>query len=232
MSKFSSSHIDELRFLSENVGVIASEHQVIQLLNLNELLLKWTKRFNLVSSNTLSDSIIRHLVDSLSVAPYLDSSLNTELDKQSCSDVRHKKIYDVLDVGSGAGFPVLPLAITHPNLSFASVETNGKKTRFQSQVVLELGLENVVVMNERIESVSLSAMNVTSRAFTAPAKFLDICVDKCIPGGRAVLMLGEAARMPETVPAPWENHIVERLDVPGEVATRHVGVCIRGTLQG
>lgn len=223
MGNFSSNEIDDLRFLSENVGVAVSADQAVQLLYLNKLLLKWGKRFNLVSTNTLSDSIIRHIVDSLSVAPYLD--------QQSFVDPVYKKIYSVLDVGSGAGFPVLPLAIVHPYLSFASVETNGKKARFQSQVVLELALANVTVMQQRIEQVSLKAVNVTSRAFTAPEKFLDLCAEKCVPGGRAIVMLGAAAAMPQSAIAPWKKPTLERLDVPGEIAERHVAVCIRGTLE-
>ncbi len=222
MSNSSSTGIDELRFLSENVGVAVSAHQAEQLIAFNDLLVKWTQKFNLVSANTLSDSITRHVLDSLSVGPYVHAE--TDPDSQDTT------VFDVLDIGSGAGLPVLPLAIAFPNLTFASVETNGKKVRFQRQVLLELGLKNVELLHNRIEQVQLTANNVISRAFTSPTGFLSIATERCPHGGQAILMLGQAELMPDVLPAPWSLHVVDRVDVPGEMAERHVAVCIRGTL--
>jgi len=147
----------------------------------------------------------------------------------SC-DARHTKCFDVLDIGSGAGLPVLPLAIAHPELSFVSVETNGKKIRFQRQVIMELGLKNVELMHERIESVELQANNVTSRAFTAPADFLNTASQSSHSQTQAIIMLGQADRLPSPLPQPWELKTLQQVDVPGEFAARHVAVCIRGTL--
>jgi len=135
-----------------------------------------------------------------------------------------------MDVGSGAGLPVLPLAIAFPNLNFVSVETNGKKVRFQRQVVLELGLKNVEVLQERIESIKLLANAVTSRAFAAPGHFLELTTKNCVEGGRGIIMLGQADRMPSSLPQPWQLEALERLVVPGEFGQRHVAICIRATL--
>ena len=222
MKKLSSATNQELRFLTENVGVFVSLDQAEQLNAFNNLLIKWTGRFNLVSTNTLSDSITRHLLDALSIGPYIE--------KISVDFIDQENTFDLLDVGSGAGLPVLPLAIAFPKLKFVSVETNGKKVRFQQQVVLELGLENVEVLNERIESVNLVAKSVTSRAFAAPSRFLELTLDNCVEGGRGIIMLGQAERMPDALPEPWQLDFIERLDVPGEFGERHVAVCIRGTL--
>lgn len=222
MSKLTSSVNEKLCFLAEKIGVSVTSAQAEQLNAFNELLIKWTKRFNLVSANTLNDSITRHVLDALSIGPYIQNRSNC--------DEHHTKVFDLLDVGSGAGLPVFPLAIAYPNLTFASVETNGKKVRFQRQVMLELGLKNVEVLHERIESIELQANNVTSRAFANPDSFLKLTTRHCVEGGRGIIMLGQADRMPNQLPTPWRLDLVERLDVPGEFGERHVGLCIRGTL--
>lgn len=222
MSKSSHTSDEELRFLSENVGVSVSLQQASQLNAFNDLLIKWTQRFNLVSANTLSDSITRHVLDALSIAPFVKN--------QTSCDARHKKVFDVLDVGSGAGLPVLPLAIAFPDLSFVSVETNGKKIRFQQQVILELGLHNVELIHNRIESVDVLAHNITSRAFTAPADFLAVASKAALPQSQAIIMLGQAERMPDALPEPWKLESLGAVDVPGEFGERHVAICIRGTL--
>ena len=224
MNKLSSSVNKELRFSAEKVGVSLTPEQTEKLIEFNELLNKWTKRFNLVSVNSLDNSISRHVLDALSIGPYIQ--------KPSDCDELHKNVYDLLDVGSGAGLPVLPLAISYPTLKFLSVEPNGKKERFQRQVILELGLKNLDVINERIESVQRQANNVTSRAFTAPNRFLELTTEQCVPGGRGIIMLGQAERMPTSLPTPWQLDFVERLKVPGEFGERHVALCIRGTLVG
>lgn len=213
---------EKLRFFAKKVGVLVSLEQAYQLKAFDNLLIKWTKRFNLVSANTLNDSVIRHVLDSLSIGPYLEDS--EHFDKSDTG------LYDLLDVGSGAGLPVLPLAIAFPERRFASVETNGKKVRFQRQVVLELGLKNLDVFEQRIESVQLQATQVTSRAFAAPANFLQLVTDKCTAGGSAIIMLGQAEKMPEALPDPWRLNSVQPVDVPGESGQRHVALCIRGTL--
>ena len=222
MGKLSSSSTEELRFLAENLGVFISVEQAEQLGAFDNLLHKWAKKFNLVSASTLNDSTSRHVLDALSIGPYIQPPINR--------DAHHTKIYDLLDVGSGAGLPVLPLAIAYPQLSFVSVETNGKKVRFQRQVMLELGLKNIDVLHERIESVKLVASHVTSRAFAAPANFLELTADLCLGDGRGIIMLGQADKMPKVLPEPWSLDRVERLDVPGEFGERHVALCIRGTL--
>jgi 16S rRNA (guanine527-N7)-methyltransferase len=133
---------------------------------------------------------------------------------------------DVLDIGSGAGLPVLPLAIVRPDLQFVSVESNGKKTRFQQQVMLELGLQNVTVLQDRIESVVALARQVTSRAFTAPAPFLEIAGKHCAHGGSAVVMLGHADRLPDKLPEPFQLESIRPVVNPLVEGLRHIAVCL------
>ena len=200
--------------------------QQAKLLDLVSLLVKWNRVYNLTAVRDPSDMIARHLLDSLVLAPFLDThklpsadlAVDTELDT-------HK--YDVIDIGTGAGFPVLPLAIVLPDLKFLSIESNGKKTRFQQQAIQNVGVQNVCVINERAERVEATAAFVTSRAFTAPAEFLWVSKRFCAPGGRVVVMLGQAELMPAVLEGPFEVEQTVNTAVPGVDAPRHVSVCRR-----
>ncbi len=202
-----------------------------KLLDLVSLLVKWNRVYNLTAVRDPADMIARHLLDSLVLAPfivdthkrastdtYVDSKLDSELDT-------HK--YDVIDIGTGAGFPVLPLAIVRPDLSFLSIESNGKKTRFQQQAIMNVGVQNVCVINERAEQVEATADLVTSRAFTAPAEFLWVSKRFCAPGGRVVVMLGQAELMPVVLEGAFAVEQTVNIAVPGVDAPRHVAVCRR-----
>ncbi len=185
-----------------------------QLLDLLSLLLKWNRVYNLTAIRDPGDMVARHLLDSLVLLPFLTSVVDT-----------HK--YDVIDIGTGAGFPVLPLAIARPDLSFLSIESKAKKTRFQQQAIANVGVPNVCVINQRAEQVEAQGQIVTSRAFTAPADFLRVSERFCAPGGRVVIMLGQAELMPAEVEAPFEVEQTVKISVPGVDASRHVSVCRR-----
>jgi len=171
----------------------------------------------LIATSTLENSVSRHLLDALSISRFLLVSHDVEKNTGAFTDV--------LDIGSGAGFPVLPLAIARPDLTFVSVETNGKKTRFQKQACIELGIHNVDVRHTRIEDVTLSATNVTSRAFRAPIDFLQLAEAYCSNDGQAIVMLGQATRLPQELPTPWQLQTLQPIDLPNEQAARHVAVC-------
>lgn len=177
------------------------------------LLSKWNRVWNLTAVRDPGEMLSRHLLDSLSLLPSVDAAA---LDM--AADV------DLLDIGSGAGLPVLPLAIARPALACLSVERTGKKARFQRQAALELGLDGVRVRAERIEAIEVSARIVTSRAFTAPGAFLSLAARYVAPGGCALVMLGKAERLPDPLPAPFTLAGVHR--IAAEPA-RHVAVCLR-----
>lgn len=180
-----------------------------------QLLSKWNRVYNLTAVRDSVHMVDRHIMDSLIMNRWMPEPTMAE------------GLSDVMDIGSGAGLPVIPLAISRPDLSFISIESNGKKTRFQQQAIMELKLPNVRVINERVENVHETAQMVLSRAFTAPEDFLQICVPLCAQNGRVAIMLGQVERFPPTLS---EEYVLEELvavDVPGTESARHVAVCRR-----
>jgi 16S rRNA (guanine527-N7)-methyltransferase len=110
-----------------------SEAQRDRLLGFLDLLQRWNRAYNLTAVRDPASMVSHHLLDSLSLVPYLRGD-------------------SILDLGTGAGLPGLPLAIVDPRRRFWLLDSNGKKVRFVRQVVLELGLGNVEPVHSRIES--------------------------------------------------------------------------------
>jgi len=184
------------------------------------LLNKWNRVYNLTSVRSIDDMVGRHVLDSLSVLQWLPVVATAT---QHANDIAAS--CDVLDVGSGGGLPVFPLAIIRPDLLFVSVESNGKKTRFQQQALVELGLKNVRVKQERVESTIDSATSIVSRAFTAPEKFLTAVEKNCLPGSQVIIMLGQKEGLPEQLPANFSLVEIREVKVPYFDSARHVAVC-------
>jgi len=143
-----------------------------QLLDYVALLVKWNKVYNLTSVRDPAQMLSRHILDSLSVLPYLDGS-------------------SLLDVGTGGGLPGIPAAIVRPDCAVTLLDSNSKKTRFLQQVKAELGLDNATVVHGRVEQVSLPKFAIiTARAFASIDDIIRLAGQHCEQNGRLVLMKG------------------------------------------
>ena len=169
-----------------------------------ELLQRWNRRFNLTAVRAPNDMVIRHVLDSLAVHPYVKNGR-------------------LLDVGSGAGLPGIPLALAEPERTVVLLDSNGKKIRFLRQVVLELTLSNVTVLQARAEAFSPTEGfdTVIARAFADLSTLLRIARPYLKPQGRVLAMKGrepsaELQRLADE-DVSWQCH---RLDVPGLAAAR------------
>lgn len=170
------------------------------------LLEKWNRSFNLTAVEGTAAMVTHHLLDSLSILPFIRGE-------------------QVLDVGSGAGLPGLPLAVARPDWGFVLLDSNGKKTRFMQQAVLELKLPNVSVVKSRIEEYRPERAfdTVISRAFSGLAEFVHTCRKACGPQTRLHAMKGlyPHAELEELALTRYHAEIV-KLNVPGLAAERHL----------
>jgi len=138
------------------LGLDISKQKQQMLLDYLQLMLKWNKAYNLTSIRELDSMVIRHILDSLSIMPFINNA-------------------PVLDVGTGPGLPGIPLAICLPDCQFVLLDSNGKKTRFLTQCKIDLQLENIDIIHSRVEDYQpgYGFEIITCRAFAALNTILD-----------------------------------------------------------
>jgi 16S rRNA (guanine527-N7)-methyltransferase len=177
-----------------------------QLLAFIALLEKWNRSFNLTAIEGAAAMVNHHLLDSLSILPFIAGD-------------------QVLDVGSGAGLPGLPLAVARPEWRLVLLDSNGKKTRFMQQAVLELGLSNISVIKSRIEEYRPERAfdTVVSRAFSSIAEFVQATRAACGPQTKLLAMKGlyPGAELKELAATGYKSDVI-KLSVPGLSAERHL----------
>jgi 16S rRNA (guanine527-N7)-methyltransferase len=177
-----------------------------RLLSYVRMLDKWNRTYNLTAVRDPEQMVPRHLLDSLSILPFLGGAR-------------------VADIGTGAGLPGIPLALARDDLHFTLIDSNSKKIRFVRQAVHELKLKNVVVLHERVEEMTRSDgfPVLVARAFDAIPDMLARCRHLAAPGGRLLAMKGV---YPQEEIAALEGRYgeprVESLTVPGLDAARHL----------
>ena len=190
----------------KEMGLDLSGEQQDKLLAYVEMLKKWNKTYNLTALPDESQIISHHLLDSLTLPPYLEGAQT------------------MLDVGSGGGQPGIPAAVCRTDLQITLLDANTKKTSFLQQAAIELELKNVRVVSGRVEAVQgLRADVITSRAFAELADFVNWTAHLLQNGGCWAAMKGvypaaEIDRLPDSV-------CVERVDkirVPQLNAERHM----------
>ncbi len=171
-----------------------------------ELMVKWNRAYNLTAVRDPQQMVIKHLLDSLAVAPYLSG--------------RH-----LIDVGTGGGLPGVPMSILFPDRQFHLLDSNGKKTRFLFQVKTALGLDNMTVHQARVEAFGSEAPfdAVLSRAFASLEDMVDGCRHLLAPGGHFLAMKG--AYPVEEIAVVEDRcrlEAVHALNVPGLDEQRHL----------
>jgi 16S rRNA (guanine527-N7)-methyltransferase len=181
------------------------------LLRLVDELEQANRQFNLTAIRDRPGMLRKHVLDSLSLQPYL----------------RGERL---ADVGTGAGFPGLALAIVNPNRRFTLIEATGKKARFVEQTAERLGLGNAVVVNSRAETYRPFELfdTVVARALSSLAGFVAYAGHLCAPDGRLLAMKG---RRPDdeisALPRSFRTLAVHRLRVPGLTDERHLVELVR-----
>lgn len=191
---------------ARDLGLVLDSAAGETLLKLVDELEFGNAQFNLTAIRDRPSMLHKHVLDSLSLLPFLRGER-------------------VADIGTGAGFPGLPLAIVDPQRRFTLVEATGKKARFVEQTVARLGLSNVQVAPVRAESYRPFELfdTVVARALSSLADFAAYAGHLCAPGGRLLAMKGK--RPDEEIsalPKSFRVLAVHRLKVPGLDDERHL----------
>ncbi|ATR85522.1 16S rRNA (guanine(527)-N(7))-methyltransferase RsmG [Pseudomonas sp. FFUP_PS_473] len=199
-------HAEELSTGARELGVELSASQQEQLLAYLALLIKWNKAYNLTAVRNPDEMVSRHLLDSLSVMPFIHSER-------------------WLDVGSGGGMPGIPLAILHPEKQVTVLDSNGKKTRFLTQVKLELKLDNLQVIHNRVEAFQPERpfTGIISRAFSSMENFTNWTRHLGDTQTQWLAMKGlHPADELVALPADFKVDSEQALTVPGCQGQRHL----------
>ena len=184
--------------LNNGLSQLGLNLESIKLEQYLELLDKWNHAYNLTAVRDLDSMVTKHILDSLAILPFIKGK-------------------SLLDVGTGAGLPGIPLAIALPHLKIVLLDSNGKKIRFLQEVKRKLKLDNVEIIQSRVESYHPTALfdTLTSRAFSAIEQMLNLSRHLIVPDGIWVLMKGRrpddelaAIKMPSRV----ESYAVPGID--------------------
>jgi len=165
------------------LGVVLSPDQLAQFASYEQLLLEWNERISLTAIREPGAIRIRHFLDALSCA-----AVTGPLGGQA-----------LIDVGSGAGFPGLPLKILYPDLRLTLVDSVAKKARFLEHVAAALGLTDVVVVDERAEALGQAAAHreayhwAVARAVAELRVLAELLLPLCRVGGHMLAQKGESA---------------------------------------
>lgn len=186
--------------------LVLSDTQIDRLLAYHAMLVKWNKAYNLTSVRDPAQMIARHLIDSLSIVPFIKPS-------------------NLLDVGTGPGLPGMILALIHPEMPVYMLDSNGKKTRFLNQVKMELKVENAQVVHHRLESwqPGQDFNQITSRAFATLSDMVGFSRHLLSSDGRFIAMKGqhpvdELAQLPADI----DVLAITPIKVPGNDGERHM----------
>ncbi|MCF7364398.1 MULTISPECIES: 16S rRNA (guanine(527)-N(7))-methyltransferase RsmG [Vibrio] len=189
-----------------------SDKQREQLLGYVGLLNKWNKAYNLTSVRDPADMLVKHILDSIVVSPYLDGER-------------------FIDVGTGPGLPGIPLAIMNPEKEFVLLDSLGKRIRFIKQVLHELGIVNVVAVQSRVEEFDPEGGfdAVLSRAFASMSDMVEWC--QHLPRANSGVFFALKGQLPQEeislLPEWCSVTDVKALKVPELEGERHLVILSR-----
>jgi 16S rRNA (guanine527-N7)-methyltransferase len=184
---------------AKSMGVELTEPDAARLQQLLNELERWNRTYNLTAITKREDMVTHHLLDSLAVNPELQGSA-------------------IADVGTGAGFPGLPLAVLNPERRFTLIDSAGKKIRFVSHVAHALGLTNVEGIHARVESLRPEKPfeTIVTRAFSPLPEMLEKVGPLCGPGTNVLAMKGKWPREEvDAIPPGWRLANSRDLVIPG-----------------
>jgi 16S rRNA (guanine527-N7)-methyltransferase len=184
----------------EALNLQLSEDQIEKLLNFIALIEKWNKAYNLTAIRNKNDMVGLHLLDSLAILPFIEGRR-------------------VIDIGTGAGLPGIPLAICLPEIEFMLLDANAKKTRFVQQAIVELKLKNTAVCHQRVENYHPEKPFDTAitRAFAGLADIVELTAHLLADDGVLLAMKGQT---PEILKLESARATLIPVNVPGLAAER------------
>lgn len=193
--------------LFQQTSICPSKEQLEQLTSLVDMLNTWNGALNLTAITQVNQMILLHILDSAVLSPVL-------------SQVEPNA--NIADVGTGAGFPGLVLAILNPDKQFTLIDSVGKKLSFVRQVVAKLSLKNVSLINKRCEEITDQSFDIiVSRAFAPLARMVGWCLPLLSQKGHFVAMKAQLEQDElEQVPSSVQIVRIEDLHVPTLDATR------------
>ena len=179
-----------------------NDTQINQLVQFIELIAKWNKAYNLTAVRNNHDMARLHILDSLAILPHIQGKR-------------------VIDIGTGAGLPGIPLAICLPDIQFTLLDSNAKKTRFVQQAVLELKLNNVTVVHNRVEDYrpEQGFDSVLTRAFASLPDIVKLTAHLLNDMGILLAMKGQIPEAELNELSNYDSEIIP-LHVPNVEAER------------
>ena len=200
--------LNKLSRLLADAGISLTDHQKNQLIAYVDMLHKWNKAYNLTSVRDPNEMLVRHILDSIVVAPYLKGER-------------------FIDVGTGPGLPGIPLSIVRPEAHFTLLDSLGKRVRFLRQVQHELALTNITPVQSRVEEFPSEPPfdGVISRAFASLNDMVSWCHHLPAANGHFYALKGLAQKEEmESLPEGYDIVEVIELHVPRLEGERHLVV--------